>query len=136
LRPAYCLSIIVLLAATACARTSETRSRDAIASTVSAWAAAVQDQNLEALSATLSPAFEHPEWGDRAGAIAFMQQAIEMGYLEGVEIELPQSQTTLEAETAVVAPVALVGTFGSLTATIRLAREGRAWLITGIQFEG
>lgn len=118
----------------ACATVQTERAERDVAATVGAWASAVRAQDLPGVMATIGPEFHHAEWGNRDGAEAFMRQAIEMGYLDGVEIAFEDSTTTIAGDTATVSPVGMVGSFGRLMAQIDLTRHRRDWLIVGMQF--
>lgn len=117
-----------------CATTNGDRAQKNVAAVVGKWAAAMQEQDVPAMMQTISRSFHHNEWGDREGFEAFMLHAVQMGYLEGVEIALENSVTAFEGDMAIVSPVGMAGSFGQLNATLTLARESRAWQIVGLVF--
>lgn len=89
-------------------------------------------QNIDGLVALFSDKFEHYEWGNKAGAADFMKNAKEMGYLDGLEVDISRAAKTAEGPKFKVYPIEISGSFGSTTVELIFAKEGDAWKIIGL----
>jgi hypothetical protein len=85
------------------------------------WAKAIAAQELDAMMACYSDNFEHYEYGDKEGIQDFMEQALDMGYLEDVELDLEDAEVEMEDGEATIYPIELAGAFGSVTLEFVLA---------------
>lgn len=88
--------------------------------------------DIDKLLAYYSDSFSHYELGDKTGFRDFLLSAKDMGYLDGVEVDLTHSQTTIEGEEATVGPVTVSGGFGSTQIYFDAEKEGEDWKITGM----
>lgn len=100
------------------------------------WRTAMIDHDLDAIMAVFSDKFEHFDWRDKAGARQFIQEAIDIGYLDDIEVHLDQAEIKVDGTLASVYPVNLAGAFGSLTMELFLTRENGKWLVTGLDAPG
>lgn len=84
----------------------------------------------------VDPEFSHYEYGDREGLQMFLEQAKEMGYLDGLEISLEDAEVEVEGEKATVYPVDIEGNFGSATLEFTLGAKDGTWVMTGLDVYG
>ena len=128
------LALVVLAAG--CATTAKITPEEAVAAKVEAFKAAMIAKNLDGMMAVFSEKFEHYEWQDKAGAKDFMSQAIDMGYLDGIEVNTEDKELKIEGSTATVYPVEISGSFGSVTLELVFTDEAGNWMITGLDASG
>jgi len=130
------MGLLVVCAVVLVAGCATTPPEDLIKAQVAAFKNGIVAQNIDAIMAPFSEAFEHYEWGDKAGAKDFMNQAIDMGYLEGVEVNIDDAKVTVEGDKATVEPIEISGSFGSVTVQLSFTKEEGGWMITGLDAEG
>jgi len=94
--------------------------------------AATIAKDLDKLMAYYSDDFSHYEFGDKAGLKEFMEGAKDMGYLDDLEVDLEQAETTIEGDTATIYPVEISGAFGSTEIEFTSKKEGDTWKIVGM----
>jgi len=133
---AVCPMQAAAAATTAAAPAAAADPQAGIMTTVKAWTDGLIAQDIDAAMATFSENFEHYEYGDKAGVKDFIGQAIDMGYLEGLEVELEDAEVELDGGEATVYPIELMGAFGSVTFELVLTQEGGAWKVTGMDASG
>lgn len=130
------MGLAVVCAVVLLAGCATTPPEDLIKAQVGAFKAGIVAQNIDAIMAPFSEAFEHNEWGDKAGAKDFMKQAIDMGYLEGVEVNIDEVKVTVTGDKATAEPIEISGSFGSITVELAFTKEEGGWMITGLDAEG
>lgn len=123
-----CMSLIIL----GCQTAKKVTPEEAVTAQVNKFAEAMKAKNLDGVMSVVSEKFEHYEWGDKAGFREFLQQAVDVGYLDGLEIDLSKMQVKVEGATATVYPVDIRGNFGSTTVEIVFTNENGNWLVTGV----
>lgn len=123
-----CVSLVVL----GCQTTKKLTPEEAVTAQVNKFAEAMKAKNLDGVMAVFSEKFEHYEWGDKAGAREFLQQALDVGYLDDLEIDLSKIQIKVEGSTATVYPIDIRGNFGSTTIELVFTNENGNWLVTGL----
>jgi len=109
---------------------------DAVMAAVGKWTQGMIDQDLDAIMDVYADDFEHYEYGDKEGIADFISQAIDMGYLEGLEIEVEDAEVEFDGDEAIVYPVELMGAFGSVTFELVLQDIDGAYKITGLDASG
>lgn len=119
-------------AAPAAAASPEEAAKAAIKTFVEAAGKGEYDKMLS----IFSDKFEHYEYGDKAGLKDFLTQAGDMGYLEGLELNLDGAEYKLEGDRLTVYPVELSGSFGSLTFEYVFVKEGDAWKVISFDASG
>lgn len=121
-----------------CATTKGPSDEELIAGVVEGWKTGMIAQNLDKVLVTYAETFAHPEMADKAALKDFMQNAIDMGYLEGLEIDMADTKTTIDAaaKTATVYPIGLTSNAGSVTIELTLTKGENGWLITMMNIEG
>lgn len=130
----------MLLLAGGCASSPDSTTapvaQDDPASVAQRYIDALRASNAEQLAATLSSAFSHPEYGDKAEFAAMMQQFTGIRYFEGMTADTANLPVQSDGAAATAGPVALHGSFGAMTLSFRLAKEEQAWRITAVDFAG
>ena len=99
------------------------------------WKAAAVAKDLDKMLAGYSDAFQHPEWGDKAGLKNFLKEALDMGYLENAQVNTEKMQVKIEKDTATAYPIQLKAAFGSATIELNLKKEAKGWAVTGMTVE-
>lgn len=104
---------------------AEEKSLDELAKEgVQAWVDNAGKGDIDGMMSWVSEDFEHYEYGDKAGLQDFLQQALDMGYLE--ELEASMEDTEIEQEddgTVILYPVDIEGMFGALTFEFVMKKE-------------
>ena len=125
-----------------CITTPAVPPEDLVRAQVGAFCAGLVAADLDVMMASFAEEFEHYEWGDKEGAKEFLEEAVDMGYLEDMEIASEDMEIELDddATSATAYPVDIEGAFGSATLEFTLGREeveGKCvWLITGMDVSG
>ena len=133
------VAMIVMIAGCATGG-SPAKDAERIDATLTAWKAAILAKDVDALMATYSDCFSHDgydyEAEDKAALEAFVEQSINMGYFDEVEVSWSDAETEIEDKAAIVYPVDYVNAFGEVTVTVTLTKEKGAWLISDMLIEG
>jgi len=129
-------AIALALAVSGCASMGGKSPEEQVAEKLTAWKTALEANDLDGLMLLYSDNFEHYEYGDKAGMKDFLMQASDMGYLEGIEVSLELTETTIEGDKAVAFPVDVIGAFGALAFEHTLTNEDGVWMITGSDASG
>lgn len=101
-----------------------------------AWAEHVERQNLDGMMAFCSADFEDEDFENKAGVRSFIKQAMDMGYLNGIEARLDVTEIRVDGETAEANPIQLTGDFGMLTLSFELRREEAGWRVVAMEDQG
>lgn len=102
---------------------------------VADWKAAGMAKNLNALMACYSEAFQHYEYGDKAGLQRFLADAISMGYMEGAQIDESKAKVAITKGEATFGVIDMKAAFGDAGITLALKKEGAGWKITSMEVE-
>ena len=96
--------------------------------------------DLDAVMAIVSEEFEHPEVGGKEDLKDFLQNAIDMGYIEtyaeDVEFDFSDAELEQDGDEISVYPVALSSAMGSVTLEFVAKWENGKWMITTLEVEG
>lgn len=123
------LSVAVIVG---CQTAKKMTPEEMIMGQINKFAQALKAGDVEGVMAVFSDKFEHYEWGDKAGAKEFLQQAKDAGYLEGLDIDVGKVQVKVEGDKATAYPIEVFGNFGSTTVEFVFTNENGTWLITGL----
>jgi len=127
------LGLSVVLAA-GCATTSKGLSdEEQVKKQMQEAVQAIQAKNYDVFSKNVSESFYSSAVGDRNDLLKYLKNADEMGFLDGIEIDLSQAEIVIEGTTGTVDPVYADGVFGSLTLNFEGAKENGVWVITGLE---
>ena len=135
MKQAITITLTILASAamlTACSMAGGPSDEEMIAEVLAKWAEAGVAQDLDGMMVLYSEDFQNYEFGDKAGWKSFVQDAIDMGYLEDAEVDLEDAKTTIEGDTATVYPIEMTAAFGSATIELVLTKEADGWMITGM----
>jgi len=108
-----------------------------IAQAVEGWKAAGIAQDVDKLMSFYSEKFTNYEWGDKAGAKKFVQDAKDMGYLKDAQLDSSGAKTEIDKKKgeAKVYPIEMKAAFGSATIELIFKKEGAQWMITGMDVQ-
>ena len=135
LKSVVCVLAVALLAG--CAAGGKGPSDDElIAGAVETWKAAMIEQDIDKIMATFSENFTNYEIPDKDGLREFLGGAIDMGYLEDLEIFLEDAKTAIDGTEATVYPIDFASAAGEVTIELTLTKEDGGWTITGMDIEG
>jgi hypothetical protein len=103
---------------------------------IDAWKTAMVAKDIKGIMANFSDKFENDEWGDKAGAERFISDAIDAGYMDGIEIADTDAKIKVEGDKGTVYPIDISGSFGSITLELALTKEKAGWMVTGVEASG
>lgn len=105
-----------------------------VAALMAKWETAFEANELETILSCYSEDFTGTNSSSKERLRAFLSGMIDGGVLEGIQIDLEQAETTIEGETARVAPVALEVDYNYLSLDLELRKEtDGVWRIVGSQ---
>lgn len=123
---------VVLLLGFGCAMGQKGPSdRELIMNTMNEWKAGLIAKNVDEASKAYSEDFSDGEGRGKEQMVDFLKEAISMGYLDSLTVDLDSAQVTINDESATVGPVALASSAGAMSLNITLKKEGDAWRIVG-----
>lgn len=118
------------------AAAAEVSPEEAIMAGVKLFTEKLAKQDIDGLMVAFSDDFENYEYGDKEGMKMFLEQAADMGYLEGLEVSLEDAEVKIDGDEATVYPVDASGAFGSITLELTLSKKNGEWKITGLDAAG
>lgn len=125
---------LVLVIAAGCATTSKGLSdEEQIKKQMEEGIANVKAKNFEAFEKTISESFYAGVIGDKKDLLAYLENADDMGFLDGIEIDVSEAEIVVEGDKGTVSPVYADGGFGSLGLSFEGAKENGVWMITGLE---
>ena len=108
-----------------------------IATLMKSWEETVLAKDLDAMLALHSDDFEHTgfdyEVSGKDELRGFMEDAVDMGYFDGVEIAYEPDAIVIDGATAEVYPIDFVNDEGAVVVTMKLKKVAAAWLIADIE---
>jgi hypothetical protein len=127
-----CVALLVV----GCQTGGKVTPEDAIKAQVAKMKAAMATQKVPEIMTVFSENFKSDEWGDKAGMKDFIQQSVDMGYLEKMEVVTANMQIKVNGNTAVAYPIELNGSFGSITIELTFTKEAAGWMVTKMTTSG
>ncbi len=107
-----------------------------IAAQLEAWRDAMTNKDIEGIMALFSEKFSHYDWQDKAGAKMFIEEAMNLGYLDDVTVLLDDAEIKVDGDVASVYPVDIEGSFGAISMELIVSRTNGTWLLTGMDAPG
>ena len=107
-----------------------------IMSVLQTWAAAQAEEDIDKMMSTYSEDFSTYDIPDKDGVRGFMEEAIDMGYFEGVEVSLEDVEIEIDGDSATAYPIEWVSDAAELTIETVLKKEAAGWLIVDMVIEG
>jgi len=98
--------------------------------------AALLEKDTDAIRALMSDDWYHPEVGGPDEAMDLLQQGIDMGMVDDVEIDLEDAEVTVEGDEATIYPIVVSVPMGSATLEFECVKEDGKWLAIGGNAEG
>ena len=135
------LGMTAVLVAGGCATTgSGVSDEEQIRALLGQWKEAVQAADADRLMATYSENFAHDgyeyEAEDKAGLREYIEQSIDEGGFDDVELYMDDADIAIEEGTATVYPIDYTVAEGTITIELTLTKEKAGWLITDMAIEG
>lgn len=135
------LGITAMLVAGGCATTGSGLSdEEQIAAVLEAWQEAVHAADAHKLMATYSENFAHSGYEyaaeDKAGLREYIEDSIEQGGFDSVEVSMQDADIVIENGVATVYPIDYSNWEGSVVIDLALTKEKDGWLITDMAIEG
>jgi hypothetical protein len=109
---------------------------EAGAAVVNGFFEAAGNEDIDAMMSYFSEDFDHYEYGDKEGIKDFLSQAIDMGYMDGIESSTEDAEYEVEGDELTIYPVDVTGAFGAITFEYILKKEGSDWKIIGFDAAG
>lgn len=104
------------------------------------WEAGIMEEDMDKILSTYSDDFSHSgmdyDAADKDALRGFIEDSIEIGYFEDVEISYDASGIQIEGDTAVVYPIDYSIVEGTVTIGLTLKKEKGGWLVTDMEIEG
>jgi len=130
-------SVVMVLLFGGCAGVAKKSPEELIGARLNEFKAGLESKNIDAVMKTISEQFTNSEYGDKAGLRDFIAQAADMGYLDGIQVNVLDAKIKVDGKKATAYPVELKGSFGQITMEMGLANEGKnGWMITSIESSG
>lgn len=128
-----CVMVLAALGMAGCATGAKGMTdAEQIAQRVQDGIAAVKAKDFEKFGSFVSEEFDSGVIGNKEDLLSYLENADGMGFLDGLEVSLTDSETTVTGDTAVVDTVDVSGPFGSLTLTFTGTKEKGVWMITSV----
>ena len=124
---------VLMLAAGCATKAKGPTDEEQISKRIQEGIANIKAKNFDAFKTFVSDKFDSGAVGDKESLLAFLKNADDMGYLDGIEVDLSGSKITVTGSTATVASIVANGRFGSLTLDFTGAKENKVWMITGLE---
>lgn len=118
------------------AATATASPEEAGAAIVNGFFEAAGKEDVDTMMSFFSEDFDHYEYGDKEGIKDFLSQAIDMGYMDGIESSTEDAEYEVEGDEMTIYPVDVSGAFGSITFEYVLKKEGSDWKIIGFDAAG
>ena len=127
------VGVVITLVLCGCATVEKAPSdEEVIARLAEEVVEAAEAQDIERLMTYFSESFSHYEFGDKEGLENFITNAKNMGYLDGIEVNMDEVKILVTGDTANVSGVYLSAAFGGAAIEITAAREEGVWKIIEI----
>lgn len=119
-----------------CATTGSRMSpEEQIRAQIEPWATAFEAQDIETVMTYYSEDFSHYELNNKAGARNYLQDAVDMGYLNDAEVDTSATVVAVDGDTATAGPIGLRASFGSAIINLTLQNESAGWKIVGMEVD-
>ena len=96
---------------------------------------ALEAQDIDKMMTFYSDDFSNYEFGDKEGVRNFMEDAKQMGYLDDIEVDLSEKQTTITGNKASGGPVIVTGSFGSVSFFLEGVKEEGGWKLVDLDMQ-
>lgn len=131
------LSILVFSASCATSTKQVEKEADKDSASVQAvknrFVLGVQTKNVDELMSLLTDDFTHNHFGDRETIRMILSEAVRMGYMDEVKVNLRNTQDSMqETGNAMIGPIELEGVFGYINFTLYFKEVESKWYINKI----
>ena len=133
LTPAQQEALLLLIAPT----TTNSHAEEAVQKALGSFAEAMESGEIESIMAVHSNEFDHPELGGFDELEAYLSNAIDMGYLEDVEVTTDEAELEFDGkDTVTVYPITMESPFGAVILELTLSNEKGTWKISSSEASG
>lgn len=102
--------------------------------------AAAKANDLDGIMAFVSDDFDYYQVGDKEALRAFIQGAMDAGYIEmyidDVEVNTDDAEIEQDGDEYTIYPIEISGPFGSITLEVVAAKEGGSYKVTTLDIYG
>jgi ketosteroid isomerase-like protein len=124
-----CIAVAVLVVAGCATGSKGPSDHDLIMSAMNQWQSALVAKDADSAIAVYSENFRDGDGRGKAEMHAFLKEAISMGYLDSLTVDMETAQVTINSDDATVSPVTLSGSAGSMYLKLALKKEEGVWRI-------
>jgi len=111
-----------------------------VAALLKTWEEEILTKDLDGILALHSDDFAHSGFDydvtDKEGLRGFLEDAVDMGYFDGVEIAYEPDAIVVDGNTAEVYPIDFVNNEGAVVVSMKLKKVATAWLIADMEIQG
>jgi len=104
-----------------------------IKGTMTEWKAANKAKDIDRIMNTISENYVSFMGGGKQSMRDFLTGAIDRGFMDNVEINIKDAESTIEDDKAKFGPVKFIGERGPFVIYYKLQKEGNKWLIIGTE---
>ncbi|MCL4693558.1 MAG: hypothetical protein KJ060_13740 [Candidatus Hydrogenedentes bacterium] len=126
-----CMALVVLVGAGCAMGAKGPSDRDLIMNTMNEWQSGLVAKDADKVITVYSEDFRDGEGRGKAEMHAFIKEAVSMGYLDSLMVDMESAQVTINSEDATVGPVTLSSSAGSMYLKLALKKEDGVWRIVG-----
>lgn len=101
---------------------------EVIANIITSTLASLADGDVDTVMASYSDDFSWDQ-GDKAGMQAFLQQAVDAGFMDGMTADMENMVVNVDGDTADVSGVTIEGAFGLFDLTFELENRDGQWMV-------
>ena len=113
-----------------CATGGGASDEELITNVITAWKTAIEAEDVEAAMACYADSYTDPEGRGKEETGAFLSEAKDQGYMNGIEVDLQDLVIEIDGDAAVAEPVSLYGSFGGMDLSYGLTKVDGTWLVT------
>jgi hypothetical protein len=103
---------------------------------VQQWVGAAKSKDIDAMMKPFADNYYNAQLGDKQGARDFLKNAMDMGYLDGIEVSMEDAEVELDNGKASIYPVDVDGPFGSVTIEFIAEQVDGTWKLVGLDITG
>lgn len=134
----FAVCLCASLIAVGCASMKKVSDEELVQTTLNNVKAALEKKDIDALMATFSEDFEHPQVGDKTAARGLLEQGLNSGYADNGEVRIDQIQLSFsdDKKTVKAYPMDLTSSAGSVAVELVMAKEDKGWFVTTVNVDG
>ena len=133
--PALACLLVLAAALTGCASTGAPTApagpppEEVIGNLITSTLASLAEGDVDTVMSSYADDFSWDQ-GDKAGMQAFLQQAVDAGFMDGMTADTENMVVVVDGDTASVSGVSIEGAFGLFDLTFDLENRDGQWMVT------